>query len=111
MRFLALSPSKLRSAGILLGLLGGLAQLGVAFMGDAIGGLSAIVVVLALDAMVALAGAVVAFRWTLPGAALMAVAGVGAVVALFWSTWLEVGVAALLLGAGAATLRGRLLRG
>ena len=101
----------MRSAGIVLGVLGGLAQLGVAFMGEAIGGVSTIVVVLTLDAIAALAGAVVAFRWTVPGAVLMAVAGVGAVVALFWSTWLEVGVAALLLGAGAATLRGRLLRG
>ena len=68
-------------------------------MGDAIGGFSAIVVVLAIDAVVAAAGVALVLRWTIPGLLLMAVAGLGAVVTLFLSTLLDVRVAAFLLGA------------
>jgi hypothetical protein len=78
----------LRSAAVVVGVLGGLAQLGVAFMGDAI---------------VGLVGAAVVFRWTVLGAVLMAIAGLGAVIALSFSTLIEIPVAALLLGAVAAT--------
>lgn len=71
-------------------------------MGDAIGGMNTAVVLLAIDAMVAVVGAVVVFRWTMAGLTLMAAAALGAAVALFSTTWLEIGVAALLIGAVAA---------
>lgn len=71
-------------------------------MGDAIGGMSAVVVLLAIDAIVALVGAAVVFRSTMSGVVLMAAAALGAAVALFSTTWLEIGVAALLIGAIAA---------
>ena len=89
----------MRSPSILLGLAGGLAQLAIAFMGDAIGGMSTVVVLLAIDGVVALVGAATVFRWTIIGLSLMAAAALGAAVALFWTTWLEIGVAALLIGA------------
>ena len=94
-----MNRDRLRGLSIALGLLAVIGQLAVAFMGDAIGGFSAIVVVFAIDAIVAAAGVVLVWRWTIPGLLLMAVAGLGAVVALFWSTLLEIGVAAFLLGA------------
>src|SRR5689334_3022849 len=93
---------KLRSASILLGLAGGLSQLAIAFMGDAIGGMSTIVVLLAIDGVLALLGAAVVFRRTMTGLSLIAAAALGAAVALFSATWLEIGVAALLIGAVAA---------
>jgi hypothetical protein len=93
---------KLRSASILLGLAGGLGQLAIAFMGDAIGGMSTTVLLLALDAVLALLGAAMVFRWTMTGLSFMAAAALGAAVALFSTTWLEIGVAALLIGAIAA---------
>ena len=95
-------------ASLMLGLIGGLAQLAIAFMGDAIGGMSTVVVLLAIDAIVALVGAAVVFRWTVTGLILMAAAALGAAVALFTTTWLEIGVAALLIGAvAAASVSGR----
>jgi uncharacterized ferredoxin-like protein len=108
MRCQVWSRSKLRRAGILLGLLGGLAQLAVAFMGDAIGGMSTVVVLLAVDAVAAVVGALLILRWTIPGVVVMAIAGVGAVVALFSTILFEIGVAALLFGAVAAALVGKL---
>jgi len=100
----------LRSAGVALGVVGGLSQLGVAFMGDAIGGMSLVIALLGLDALVAIAGAGLAVRWARPGAGLMLAAGLGAVVALFGTTLLEIGVAAFLLLAVAATVRGEAVR-
>lgn len=100
----------MRNAGIALGVAGGVGQLAVAFMGDAIGGMSTAVVLLAFDALIAIAGAVLVVRWRMLGAGLMFVAGLGAVVALFWTTLLEIGVAALLLLAVAATLSPYLVR-
>ena len=79
-----------------------MAQLAIVFMGDAIGGMSTLVVLLAIDAIVALVGAAVVFRWTITGLTLMAAAALGAAVALFSTTWLEIGVAGLLVGAVAA---------
>ena len=92
----------MRSVSLLLGLVGGLAQLAIVFMGDAIGGMSTLVVLLAIDAIVALVGAAVVFRWTITGLTLMAAAALGAAVALFSTTWLEIGVAGLLVVAVAA---------
>lgn len=94
----------MRSAGQIAGSIGGAAQLAIAFMGYAIGGMSAIVVVLALDALLDIAGALVAAKRPVLGAILMFLAGVGAAVALFWSTYLEIGVIVLLLIAVVATL-------
>ena len=65
---------------------------------------SVTVILLLVDACVAVAGAVVIFRWSRPGLVLMSVAALGAVVALFWTTWLEVAVATLWLAAVAASL-------
>jgi hypothetical protein len=96
----------LRSASVVLGILGGVAQLGVAFMGDAIGGMSTVIVLLAIDGAVAILGALLVWRWPITGAVVMALAGLGAVIALFSTTLLEIGVAALLLGAVAAALIG-----
>lgn len=76
-------------------------------MGYAIGGVSAIVVVLVLDALAAIAGALIAATRPLAGAVLMFLAGVGAAVALFSSTYLEIGVIVLLLVAVVATLASR----
>ncbi|HKW73262.1 MAG TPA: hypothetical protein VJQ08_10590 [Candidatus Dormibacteraeota bacterium] len=67
--------------------------------------------VLAVDGLVGVAGAVLAVRWPLPGGMVLAIAGLVAVVALFSTTLLEIGVAVLLLGAAAATLYLRLVRG
>lgn len=92
----------LRCTSFALGILGGVAQVVVAFLGLAIGGPSAIVVVLAFDALVVLVGVVLLAKWTWPGVTLMAVAGLGAIVALFSSTLLEIPVAALLLLAAVA---------
>ena len=100
----------MRSAGVALGVVGGLSQLGVTIMGDAIGGMSPVIVLLGLDALVAIAGSALAVRWARPGAALMLAAGLGAVVALLGTTLLEMGVAAFLLLAVAATLRGEAVR-
>ena len=99
-----LSLSKLRNAGIALGVVGGVGQLAVAFMGNAIGGMSIVVILLTLDGLVAIAGAVVAARWRMPGSVLMLIGGVGAVVTLFGATLLEIWVAAFLLLAVAATV-------
>jgi hypothetical protein len=104
----------LRSASILLGLAGGLSQLAIAFMGDAIGGMSATVVLLAIDAVVALVGAAVVLKWPMTGVSVMATAALGAAVALFSTTWLEIGVAALLIGgiaAASGSIRRRSARG
>lgn len=92
-----MTASVMRAASIALGLLGVVGQLGVAFMGDAIGGPSLTVLVLVFDAVVASIGAVLVFRWLVPGLTLMAVAGLGASVALFFTTLLEIGVAFFLL--------------
>lgn len=97
----------MRSAGPVAGAIGGAAQLAIAFMGYAIGGVSAIVVVLVLDALAAIAGALIAATRPLAGAVLMFLAGVGAAVALFSSTYLEIGVIVLLLVAVVATLASR----
>ena len=99
----------MRSAGPIAGAIGGAAQLVIAFMGFAIGGMSVIVVVLVLDALLAIAGALLAADRPVVGAILMFLAGVGAAVALFSSTYLEIGVIVLLLLAVVATLvsRGR----
>ena len=96
----------MRNAGIALGAAGGLGQLLIVLMGYAIGGTSqaGLLLVLTLDAVVALAGVGLSIRWRMLGAGLMLLAGLGAVVALFSSTLLEIGVAALLLLAVAATL-------
>ncbi len=94
---------RLRGASLLLGLVGGLGQLAIALLGDAIGGMSVTVILLGVAACVAVAGAVVILRWRRPGLVLMSVAALAAVVALFWTTWLEVAVATLLLAAVAAT--------
>jgi len=98
------SQLRLRGASLLLGLVGGLGQLAIAFLGDAIGGVSVTVILLGVDAFVAVAGAVVILRWSRPGLVLISVAALAAVVALFWTTWLEVALATLLLAAVAATL-------
>ena len=76
-------------------------------MGYAIGGMSAIVVVLALDALIAIAGALIAANRPVAGAVLMFLAGAGAAVALFFSTYLEIGVIVLLLVGVVATLASR----
>ena len=89
----------MRRLSVAFGVIAVVGQLAIAFMGDAIGGFTAIVVVLAIDAIVAASGVVLVWRWTIPGLLLIALAGLGAVVALFWSTLLEIGVAAFLLGA------------
>lgn len=94
----------MRSAGPIAGAIGGAAQLAIAFMGYAIGGMSAIVVVLVLDALLAIVGSLVAAKRPVVGAILMFLAGVGAAVALFSSTYLEIGVIVLLLMAVVATL-------
>ena len=65
---------------------------------------------LVIDAIVAIVGAAVVFRWSAPGVALLGAAGLGAVVAQFSTTLLEIGVAALLLRAAAATLTPKLVR-
>ena len=83
----------------------------MAFLGLAIGGMSISVEVLAADGLVGLVGAVVTVRWPVPGGIVMAIAGLVAVVALFSTTLLEIGVAVLLLGAAAATMYPRLVRG
>ena len=88
----------------------GVSQLGVALMGDAIGGMSPVIVVLGVDASLGIAGAVLAIWWRKIGAATMLAAGLGAVVALFGTTLLEIGVAAFLLLAVAATLLGESVR-
>lgn len=92
----------LRTTGISLGLLGAVGQLGVAFMGDAIGGPSAMVFILLGDAIAALVGIALFWRWASAGLVLVGAAGLGALVAMFWSTLLEIGVAAFLLGAATA---------
>lgn len=79
-------------------------------MGYAIGGLSAIVVVLAIDAAAALVGSGMVQRWSIAGLVITASAAVGAAVLLLFSTWLEIGVAALLLLAAAANLSSRRVR-
>lgn len=79
-------------------------------MGDAIGGMSPVIVLLGADAVVGIAGAVLAIRWRKPGAAVMLAAGLGAVVALLGTTLLEIGVAAFLLLGVAATLWGESVR-
>lgn len=99
---LAWSPSKLRRASIVLALLGGIAQLAVAFMGDTIGGMSVTVALLVLDAVLAFVGTVVLLKWRTSGAIVIGAAGIGAVVALFSTTLLEIAVALFLLGAAAA---------
>jgi hypothetical protein len=111
MRCPAWSRLKLRRASVVLALLGGLAQLAVAFMGDAIGGMSVTVALLVLDSVLALVGTIVLLKWPVAGAIVIGAAGIGAVVALFSTTLFEIGVAALLLGGAAAATRGtRLLR-
>jgi hypothetical protein len=64
--------------------MGGLGQLVIAFLGDAIGGVSVTVILLGVDACVAVAGAVLILRWSRAGLVLMSVAALAAVVALFW---------------------------
>jgi hypothetical protein len=98
---LTMTPSSLRRASIVLGVLGGVGQLGVAFMGFAIGGPSAVVVLLAVDGLIAVAGAVVVSKVPMLGLILLLVAGAGAVVALFSTTLLEIGVIVLLVGSAA----------
>lgn len=93
-------------AGLVLGLLGAAAQVIVALLGDAIGGMSVAVVVLAVDAVVAAVGAILIPIRPTVGAAVLGAAGIGAIVALFSTTLLEIGVAVLLLGAAAAVLVG-----
>ena len=85
--------------------MGGLAQLGVAFLGYAIGGPSLVVLLLAVDGLLALLGAVLVSRWTNAGLVLIAVAATAALVALFVTTLLQVGVAVLLFASAAAVLR------
>lgn len=97
----------MRSAGPIAGAIGGAAQLAIAFMGYAIGGMSAIVVVLTIDALVAIAGALIAANRPVAGAVLMSLAGAGAAVALFFSTYLEIGVIVLMLVAVVATFASR----
>jgi len=80
-------------------------------MGDAIGGMSLTVVLLVLDAVGALAGTILLLRWPTSGAILIGAAGIGAVVALFSTTLLEIGVAVLLLFAAALPLIGKFVRG
>lgn len=87
-------------------MIGGVSQLGVSLIGDAIGGVSPVIVLLGADALVGIAGAVMAIRWRKIAAAVMLAAGLGAVVALFGTSLLEIGVAALLLQGAAATLWG-----
>jgi len=65
---------------------------------------SVTVILLGVDACVAVAGAVVILRWSRPGLVLVSVAALAAVVALFSTTWLEIAVAILLLAAVAAAL-------
>jgi len=65
---------------------------------------SVTVILLGVDACVAVAGAVVILRWSRPGLVLVSVAALAAVVALFSTTWLEIAVATLLLAAVAAAL-------
>lgn len=91
-----------RITGAAVGLLGAIGQLGVALMGDAIGGPSAIVFILIGDAIAALVGTALLWRWTSAGLVLIAAAGLGALVAMFGSTLLEIGVAVLLLGAASS---------
>ena len=101
----------MRNAGIALGVLGAAGQFGITFMGYALTWTSAgVLLLLAADAVVALAGAVLAMKWRRLGAGLMLAAGLGAVVALFGTTLLEIGVAAFLVLAVAATLRGEAIR-
>jgi hypothetical protein len=100
-------PSRLRSASIVLALIGGIAQLAVAFMGFAIGGPSVGVWSLVADGVLATAGAVAIVRWPSVGAAFVLTASAGALAAFFSTTDLEIGVAALLMGAGALALASR----
>ncbi len=93
--------SRLRLAGIVLALVGGIGQLAIALMGFAIGGPGITVWLLLADAVLAILGAVAIARWPTSGAALVLIAGAGALVALFWFTLLETGVAILLLSAAA----------
>lgn len=97
-----MTPTGLRSAAIALGLVGAVSQLGVALMGDAIGGPSAIVFIVVVDAFAALVGVALLWRRTSAGLVLIGAAGLGALVAMFWSTLLEVGVATFLVGAATA---------
>lgn len=76
-------------------------------MGFAIGGMTAIVVVMVIEALVAIAGSLMAARSPALGSLLMFLAGVAAAVALFFSTYLEIGVIVLLLVAVVATLASR----
>ena len=82
--------------------MGGFAQLGAAFLGYAIGGASIAVILLAVDAVVAFVGAAIVSRWTTGGMVLIAIAAVGALIALFVTTLLEIGVALLLFASLAA---------
>jgi hypothetical protein len=95
---------EMRSAGIALGVAGGVGQLAVAFMGYAIGGASPSVVLLAINGLVAIVGAVALARWVFPGAALLFLTGLAAAVAVLSTTLLEIAVATLLLVAAAVTL-------
>lgn len=105
--FSVISPSRFRSASIVLALAGGIAQVAIAFEGFAIGGPGAAVWLLAGDGLLAPAGAVAIVRWPAAGAALVLLSGAGALAAMFSTTYLEIGPAVLLLGAGALGLATR----
>ena len=94
----------MRGVSVALVLVGGLAQLTIAFLGDAIGGLSVTVVLLGIDALLAIVGGAAIFKWSRFGLFLTTLAAVGALVLLFWTTWLEIGVGILLLGGAGAAL-------
>ena len=101
-------PVTSRSLGgvcIALGLLAGVGQLAIAFMGFAIGGGSLTIALVLLDALVAIAGAVAMARWRATALTLMLFASVGTLAALFSTTLLEAPVALLLLAAVVAGMR------
>jgi hypothetical protein len=100
-------PSRLRSASIVLALIGGIAQLAIAFIGFAIGGPGVGVWSLVADGALAMAGAAAIARWPTVGAAFVLLAGAGALAAFFSTTYLEIGVTVLLMGAGALALASR----
>jgi hypothetical protein len=102
-----IGPSRLRSASIVLALVGGIAQLAIAFMGFAIGGPGVSVWLLVGDGALATAGAVAIVRWPTVGAACVLLSGAGALAAFFSTTYLEIGPAVLLIGAGALALATR----